>query len=177
MNDPSSGKEAKRKAHYRMKIRLLTPNIRKGSAYTALVSRPVKKAKTTPKKKKTGTSPSPGKLKAALYGKFEKLQKLRSKKALAARKLLLGVVSHNETQSADSSEQRLYCRKQTIASRASIEFFQEVSIVLPGKKFVSKKILPKRMKRLHKEFQVKNPEHKLSLRGMYRHLPHGCGAR
>ena len=48
----------------------------------------------------------------------------------------------------------------------------------PGKKYVSKKtltqkkILPKRMKRLHKEFQVKNPEHKLSLRGMYRHLPH-----
>ena len=27
------------------------------------------------------------------------------------------------------------------------------------------------MKRLHKEFQVKNPEHKLSLGGMYRHLP------
>ena len=175
---PSSGKEAKRKAHYRMKIRLLTPNIRKGSAYTALVSRLVKKAKTTLKKKKTGTSPSPGKLKAALYGKLQKLQKLRSKKALAARKLLLGVVSPNETQSADSSEQRLYCRKQTIASRAAIEFFQEVSIDLPGKKSVSKKtltqkkILPKRMKRLHKEFQAKNPEHKLSLRGMYRHLPH-----
>ena len=34
---------------------------------------------------------------------------------------------------------------------------------------MQKKILPKRMKRLHKEFQVKNPEHQLSLRGMYCH--------
>lgn len=80
----------------------------------------------------------------------------------------------NPTVTVDGTDDKLYRRKQT--SEAAVEYLQSVAIDIPGKNYASKhqkpkKILPKRLKRLHRDFCKKNPEKKISLQTFYRKLP------
>ena len=68
-------------------------------------------------------------------------------------------------------------KKTHKGTEAAISYMEEISVHLPGKRTVSKrcltqkKVLPKRLKRLHRDLMRTNPEATTSLRSFYRHRP------
>ena len=118
------------------------------------------------------TSPSPSKVKARVTEKIQQLSKKRSKRALFQRNYLKNLIDGGPSPVKKETYQR---RKLHPGREAAVSFLHDVSINLPGKKSVSKmqqrKVLPKRMKRLHRDFKLSNPGVSVSLRTMYRRKP------
>ena len=119
-------------------------------------------------------SPSPGKLKRAFKAALESIKKQRNKASLIKKRLLYSLVRDNGSNDCEN----LFVRRKIAPGTEAVRVFLEESAVnTPGKHSVSKRtgiqkeILPKRMKRLHKEFLRENPEKQVSLRTMYRRSP------
>ena len=68
-------------------------------------------------------------------------------------------------------------QKRHKGTEAAVSYMEEISVHLPGKSTVSKrcltqkKVLLKRLKRLHRDLMRTNPEATTSLRSFYRHRP------
>ncbi|XP_013411104.2 uncharacterized protein LOC106174215, partial [Lingula anatina] len=119
-------------------------------------------------------SPSPTKLKIAYKSALHDAKRHRSKESLARRRLLTSLLNPE----LDADTKNLYQRKKASeVSCAAREFLEDSAAHVPGKQTISKrtgvqkKILPKRLKRLHKEFLQKNPGSQISLRTLYRIMP------
>ena len=131
--------------------------------------------KLSSRNRKSYCSPSRLKQKIALFHKLVQLKRKRSKHALGAKQLLVDTMS---PQRATDGRGTLYKRKANApATNAAVEFLEEVAVDLPGKKSASKKnmeqkkVLPKKLERLRKDFLTKHPNYKFSLNRLYRHLP------
>lgn len=176
MSQVSTSKETERKALYRAKKYLKKLN---ASVLQKLLDSINKTPQSTPKiRKPTTLSPSPKSVKSALYRKIGELQKKRSKKCLYARKLFLDVLTpEKETDLLEQETSSVYKRKKKPATKAAVEYLDDIAVHMPGKRTVlkrtlqQKKILPKKMKRLHRDFREKHPDNTTSLRTFYRHLP------
>lgn len=71
----------------------------------------------------------------------------RSKNALAARKLLFTTITGRE-----GKEPGTYKRDISEKASAVQEFLESVAVDMPGKSLQQKKIMPDRVRRLHREF-------------------------
>ena len=124
-------------------------------------------------------TPRSKKVKTAVFSKLDKLKNRRDKKSLASRRLLLDTISSgNEQPGCKPLVTSPYKRTAAnIKTATAVAFLEDISVDLPGKKTVNKrtltqkKVLPKRLKRLHRDFRSHYPEVMVSLRTMYRHLP------
>ncbi|GFN75253.1 vertnin [Plakobranchus ocellatus] len=112
-------------------------------------------------------------IKTNIEKEIEKLKPKRSKESLKSKKLLQNVMGGGN----DQKEIASYKKKKSEANLKLSEFLEDVSINLPGKKTASKrtmaqkKILPKRVKHLRKEFEELNPSLKVSKSTFYRSIP------
>ena len=104
---------------------------------------------------------------------IEKLKPKRSKESLKTKKILLNAISNGKHQ----REVGTYKRTKSEANIKLQEFLNDVSINLPGKKTVGKKtltqkkILPKRVRHLQKEYRELHPQLNVSRSTFYRNIP------
>ena len=164
-NSPLPSSAAVRKALYRAKKKLLS-----STKTTAL-----QKVKT-PATKVDQATPESKRVKKSLFAKLHSLKKFRSKKSLACKKLLLDIISQNanDVTSKPSPYKR---RQKNLSTLTAISYLEDVAVDLPDKRTVSRrslqqqKVLPKRLKRLHRDFLKLHVQSKVSLRTFYCNLP------
>ena len=96
----------------------------------------------------------------------------RVKKSLFAK--LRSLKNANDVTSKPSPYKR---RQKNLSTLTAISFLEDVAVDLPDKRTVSRrslqqqKVLPKRLKRLHRDFLKLHMQSKVSLRTFYRNLP------
>lgn len=128
--------------------------------------------KTPKTRRHTVSTPSPKRLTSSYKTQIAKLKNLRSRDALSRRNLLESLVDPT----LEHSDKIRYAKSVTEKAKAAEKFILDEAIDIPNKRAVSKKgkiqkkILTKRVKRLHREF-CRNTSHKISLRTFYRMLP------
>ena len=107
------------------------------------------------------------------YDKIEELKTKRSKSSLVARKVLLDTVHGAGTAKCPAS----YMKKKSAKAVAVNKYLEDIAIDLSAKasvtrrEKVARKVLPKRVKRLHKEYNMQHPNLKVSRASFYRHIP------
>ncbi|XP_070207423.1 uncharacterized protein [Littorina saxatilis] len=163
-SDSTTSKQAMKKAKYRIKKALGSV----GKKYLKYIHFEVPGSGTS--KVSSGT-PQSKNVKENVFKELDNLKGNRDRKSLSKRRLLLEMKG-DQIQPPKNSP---YKRKQKyLSTSAAVEFLQEQAVFEPNKRSVSKgqprKLLPKRLKRLHKEY-VATSNSKVSLRTMYRHLP------
>ncbi|KAK7484163.1 hypothetical protein BaRGS_00024533, partial [Batillaria attramentaria] len=125
------------------------------------------------KQRQAPETPESKRVKLSTLKKLQELSRKRDKKSMAARNLLLDIMG-KRVEKRGSPYKR---KKMHAGTEASLRFFEEIAVNLPGKRTVNKKtqkqrkVLPKRLCRLYREFKEKNPGVKTSLRSWYRILP------
>ena len=127
-----------------------------------------------PKTIQETATPESKKIKKNLNKQLEILQQRHDKRSLAKWRLLLEIKGGQLEPQQSIPYKRT---KQNPSTLAAVQFMEDQSVFLPCKRSVlkktggQKKVLPKRMKRLHQEFLAANSGQKLSLRTVYRHRP------
>ena len=105
-----------------------------------------------------------------LEKKVETLKSKRSKESIVQKKLFQSVLSEN----VSPVKNNLYAQKPHTHVNTLHDFLNDQAVPIPHKQACTstpKKILPKSIRHLHKEFTDKHPDNKVSLRTVYRHKP------
>ena len=160
---PYSTTSALKKERYRMRKCFLKAGKRMSSLK--------KVGLTGPKTTRATMTPESKKIKENLNKQLKNLQEKRDKKSIANRRLLLETHGWQLEPQQHSPYKRI---KQNPSTLAAVQFMEDQSVFLPCKRSVlkktgmQKKVLPKQMKRLHRDFLAVNRQ-KLLLHSVYRH--------